>query len=106
MIVILDEEVRQHMRTHEATRLIKGNSQGAVASTDPQYVVLAGRMLSGEFQESPANTAALMRRINGKALDLGDAEPPFINALIRHNHAPERSPWHQVRAAVFVRDAR
>ena len=95
VIVILNEEVRQHMRTREATRLVKGNGQRTVACTDPQYVVLAGRMLRSEFQERPANTAALMRRIDGKAFHLGHAKPPSINALIRHNHAPERANGHE-----------
>lgn len=52
-------------------------------------------MSSGEFQERPANTAALMRRIDGKTLHLGNAKTPFINALIRHNHAPERAMGHE-----------
>lgn len=36
-----------------------------------------------------------MHRIDGKALHLGDAESPLINALIRHNHAPERALGHE-----------
>ena len=100
MIVILNEEVRQHMRTREATRLVKGNGQRTVACTDPQYVVLEGRMSSGEFQERPANTAALMRRIDGKTLHLGNAKTPFINTLIRHDHAPERAIEHKCGACL------
>ena len=36
-----------------------------------------------------------MRGIDGKAFHLGNAKPPSINALIRHNHAPERAIGHE-----------
>lgn len=52
-------------------------------------------MSSGEFQERPANTAALMRQIDGKTLHLGNAKTPLIDTLARHNHAPERAIGHE-----------